>query len=130
MNHKWLRCTIATFVFVLFWSLGGVVPGIHANQRQEITRLAEGMPEPASSLGSRIRLEFPPSERRMQEFSPSYRTMPISLAGSSQTQIGSSPFSNFGQRLSQSIVRTKQKKQIDGHRSLSRHGTAPDALLH
>jgi hypothetical protein len=93
MNHKWLWCTIATFVFVLFWSLGGVVPGIHANQRQEITRLAEGMPEPASSLGSRIRLECPPSERQTQELSPSYRTMPISLAASSQTQIGSSPFS-------------------------------------
>jgi ubiquinone/menaquinone biosynthesis C-methylase UbiE len=43
MNHKWFRCTVATFVFVLFWSLGSVVPGIHANQRQEITRLAEVM---------------------------------------------------------------------------------------
>lgn len=43
MNHKWFRCTVATFVFVLFWSLGGVVPGIHANQLQEITRLAEVM---------------------------------------------------------------------------------------
>ena len=40
----------------------------------------------------------------------SYRTMPISLAASSQTQIGSSPFSNFRQRLSQSIMGTKQVK--------------------
>ena len=69
MNHKWLRCTIATFVLVLLRSLGGVVPGIHANQGQEVTRLAEAMPGPASSLGSRIRLEFPPSERQTQEFS-------------------------------------------------------------
>ena len=43
MNHRWIRCTVATFVFVLFWSLGGVVPGIHADQRQEIARLAEVM---------------------------------------------------------------------------------------
>jgi ubiquinone/menaquinone biosynthesis C-methylase UbiE len=43
MNHKWFRCTVATFVFVLFWSLGGAVPGIHANQGQEIARLAEAM---------------------------------------------------------------------------------------
>src|SRR5260370_20516449 len=43
MNHKWFRCTVATFVLVLFWSLGAVVPGIHANQGQEITRLAEVM---------------------------------------------------------------------------------------
>jgi hypothetical protein len=34
--------------------------------------------------------------------------MPISLAASSQTQIGSTPFSNFCQRLSQSIIGTKQ----------------------
>jgi hypothetical protein len=40
----------------------------------------------------------------------SYRTMPISLAASSQTQIGSTPFSNFRQRLSQSIIGTKQLK--------------------
>jgi hypothetical protein len=39
-----------------------------------------------------------------------YRTMPISLAASSQTQIGSSPFWNFRQRLSQSIMGTKQVK--------------------
>jgi hypothetical protein len=51
-----------------------------------------------------------PSERRTQEISPSYRTMPISLAASSQTQIGSSPFSNFRQRLSQSIMGAKQVK--------------------
>jgi hypothetical protein len=36
--------------------------------------------------------------------------MPISLAASSQTQIGSAPFSNFRQRLSQSILGTKQLK--------------------
>jgi hypothetical protein len=36
--------------------------------------------------------------------------MPISLAASSQTQIGSSPFSNFRQRLSQSIMGAKQVK--------------------
>jgi len=34
--------------------------------------------------------------------------MPISLAASSQTQIGSEPSSNFRQRLSQSIIGTKQ----------------------
>jgi hypothetical protein len=45
-----------------------------------------------------------------REISPSYRKMPISLAASSQTQIGSSPFSNFRQRLSQSIMGTKQLK--------------------
>lgn len=43
MNRKWFQSTIATIVFVLYWSLGGVVPGIHANQRQEIARLAELM---------------------------------------------------------------------------------------
>ncbi|MGA7626095.1 MAG: class I SAM-dependent methyltransferase [Candidatus Acidiferrales bacterium] len=43
MNHKWFRYTVACFAFVLFWSLGGVVSGIRANQRQEITRLAEVM---------------------------------------------------------------------------------------
>jgi len=37
--------------------------------------------------------------------------MPISLAASSQTQIGSTPFSNFRQRLSQSIIGTKQLKE-------------------
>jgi hypothetical protein len=36
--------------------------------------------------------------------------MPISLAASSQTQIGSAPFWNFCQRLSQSIMGTKQLK--------------------
>ena len=36
--------------------------------------------------------------------------MPISLAASSQTQIGSVPSSNFRQRLSQSIIGTKQLK--------------------
>ena len=40
----------------------------------------------------------------------SYRTIPISLAASSQTQIGSTPSSNFRQRLSQSILETKQLK--------------------
>jgi hypothetical protein len=38
---------------------------------------------------------------------PHYPTRPISLAASSQTQIGSSPFSNFRQRLFQSIIDTK-----------------------
>jgi hypothetical protein len=36
--------------------------------------------------------------------------MPISLAASSHTQIGSAPFSNFRHRLSQSIIGTKQLK--------------------
>jgi hypothetical protein len=36
--------------------------------------------------------------------------MPISLAASSQTQMGSTPSSNFRQRLSQSIIGTKQLK--------------------
>jgi hypothetical protein len=36
--------------------------------------------------------------------------MPISLAASSQTQIGSAPFWNFCERLSQSIIGTKQLK--------------------
>src|SRR5580700_6437414 len=35
-------------------------------------------------------------------------TTPISLAASSQTQTGSVPSSNFRQRLSQSIIGTKQ----------------------
>jgi ubiquinone/menaquinone biosynthesis C-methylase UbiE len=43
MNHKCLQCAFATFVFVLFWSLGGVDPEIQANQREEVTRLAEAM---------------------------------------------------------------------------------------
>ncbi|MFY9729419.1 MAG: hypothetical protein WAK24_02340, partial [Candidatus Acidiferrales bacterium] len=43
-----------------------------------------------------------------QFLSQSYRTIPISLAASSQTQIGSEPSSNFRQRLSQSIIGTKQ----------------------
>jgi ubiquinone/menaquinone biosynthesis C-methylase UbiE len=43
MNHKCFRCTVATFMFVLFWSSGGAVSGINTNQRQEITRLAEVM---------------------------------------------------------------------------------------
>lgn len=43
MDHKWFRCTIATFVLVSFCSLGGVIRGIYANQHQEITRLAEVM---------------------------------------------------------------------------------------
>jgi ubiquinone/menaquinone biosynthesis C-methylase UbiE len=50
MNRKWFRCTVATIVFVLYWSLGGVVPGIHANQRQEITRLAELMQWKAGTI--------------------------------------------------------------------------------
>jgi hypothetical protein len=51
-----------------------------------------------------------PSERWTLELSPSYPTMPLSLAASSQTQIGWSPFSNFRQRLSHSIMGTKQLK--------------------
>ncbi|MFZ0519833.1 MAG: methyltransferase domain-containing protein [Candidatus Acidiferrales bacterium] len=44
MKHKWFRCSgVATFVFVLFWLLGGVVPRINADQHDEITRLAEAM---------------------------------------------------------------------------------------
>lgn len=43
MNRKWIQLTVATIVFVLYWSSGGVVPGIHASQRKEITRLAELM---------------------------------------------------------------------------------------
>jgi len=43
MNRKWFRCAIAAIAFVLNSSLGGVVPGINAAQRQEITRLAELM---------------------------------------------------------------------------------------
>ncbi|MGA8678189.1 MAG: class I SAM-dependent methyltransferase [Candidatus Acidiferrales bacterium] len=43
MNHQWFRCTVATLVFVLFWSSGGVVPGINADQREEVTRLADLM---------------------------------------------------------------------------------------
>ena len=43
MNRQWFRCTVATLVFVLFWSLGGVVPGINADQREEVTRLADLM---------------------------------------------------------------------------------------
>src|ERR1700741_861480 len=39
-----------------------------------------------------------------------YRTIPICLAASSQTQIGSPSFSNFRQRRSQSIIGTKQLK--------------------
>ena len=39
-----------------------------------------------------------------------YRTIPICLAASSQTQIGSPSFSNFRQRRSQSIMGTKQLK--------------------
>jgi hypothetical protein len=54
------------------------------------------------SLTARVTINAP-SERRTQELSPSYRTMPISLAASSQTQIGSSPFSNFRQRLSHQL---------------------------
>src|ERR1700740_1306432 len=45
-----------------------------------------------------------------EDRSQGYQTMPISLAASSQTQIGSSPLSNFRQRLSQSIFGTKQLK--------------------
>lgn len=43
MNHKWFRCTVATFVFVLFGLLGGGIPGACANEHDEISRLAEAM---------------------------------------------------------------------------------------
>ncbi|MFZ0642506.1 MAG: methyltransferase domain-containing protein [Candidatus Acidiferrales bacterium] len=43
MNHKWFRCTVATFVFVLFGLLGGEIPGACANEHDEISRLAEAM---------------------------------------------------------------------------------------
>jgi ubiquinone/menaquinone biosynthesis C-methylase UbiE len=41
LNGKRYRCTIATIVFTLLWSLGEAAPGINGDQRQEITRLAE-----------------------------------------------------------------------------------------
>jgi ubiquinone/menaquinone biosynthesis C-methylase UbiE len=41
MNRKRSRCTIATVVFTLLWSLGGAALGTNGDQRQEITRLAE-----------------------------------------------------------------------------------------
>ncbi len=41
MNRKRSRCPIATIIFTLLWSLGDVALGINADQRQEITRLAE-----------------------------------------------------------------------------------------
>ena len=48
--------------------------------------------------------------RELGSNQPNYLTIPISLAASSQTQIGSTPSSNFRQRLSQSIIGTKQLK--------------------
>jgi ubiquinone/menaquinone biosynthesis C-methylase UbiE len=50
MNRKRFWCTVAATVFVLCWSLGEVVAGIHANQRQEITRLAELMQWKAGTI--------------------------------------------------------------------------------
>ena len=41
MNHKRSRCPIATIIFTLLWALGDIALGISADQRQEITRLAE-----------------------------------------------------------------------------------------
>jgi len=41
MKRKRSRCSIATIVFTLLWSLGDVVLGINGDQRREITRLAE-----------------------------------------------------------------------------------------
>jgi ubiquinone/menaquinone biosynthesis C-methylase UbiE len=41
MNRKKSRCSIASIVFTLLWSLGDAAPGISAGQGQEITRLAE-----------------------------------------------------------------------------------------
>ena len=46
--------------------------------------------------------------RELGSNQPNYLTIPISLAASSQTQMGSTPSSNFRQRLSQSIIGTKQ----------------------
>ena len=54
----------------------------------------------------RVRLWF----EVIHEETDTIGTMPICLAASSQTQIGSSPFSNFRQRRSQSIMGTKQLK--------------------
>jgi ubiquinone/menaquinone biosynthesis C-methylase UbiE len=41
MNRKRSRCTIATIVFTLLWSLGDAARGINGDERQEITRLAK-----------------------------------------------------------------------------------------
>jgi ubiquinone/menaquinone biosynthesis C-methylase UbiE len=41
MNRKRSRCPIATIIFTLLWSLADVALGINADQRQEITRLAQ-----------------------------------------------------------------------------------------
>jgi ubiquinone/menaquinone biosynthesis C-methylase UbiE len=41
MNRKKSRCSIASIVFTLLWSLGDAAPGISAGQSEEITRLAE-----------------------------------------------------------------------------------------
>src|SRR5215470_12214579 len=41
MNRKSSRCTSATVVFTLLWSLGHVALGINGGERQEVTRLAE-----------------------------------------------------------------------------------------
>jgi SAM-dependent methyltransferase len=43
VNHRWCRCTVATFVVVLLWSLGVGVPRVRADQHEEISRLAEVM---------------------------------------------------------------------------------------
>jgi hypothetical protein len=63
------------------------------------------------SLTARVTINAP-SERRTQELSPSYRTVPISRAASSQTQIGSSPFWNFRQRGSHQL-RHKIAKSVN-----------------
>jgi ubiquinone/menaquinone biosynthesis C-methylase UbiE len=47
MNRKWFRYAVATFLFVVTGSLGGAVP---ADQRQEVTRLAELMQWKAGTI--------------------------------------------------------------------------------
>ncbi len=41
MNRKRPRCTIATIVVILLWSLGHVALAINGDERQEVSRLAE-----------------------------------------------------------------------------------------
>lgn len=41
MNRKRSRCPIATIIFTLLWWLGDAALGVNADQRQELTRLAE-----------------------------------------------------------------------------------------
>ena len=41
MNRKTFRCTIATVIFTLLWSLGHAAVDINGGERQEVKRLAE-----------------------------------------------------------------------------------------